>query len=109
MAYAERQFWLDTLIPGGEITHRQNFDRAAEQTGRNPEVFYQLPEVDNESLYLLHYFYEARSHQPLNYQEIQAWTVLTGRKLEYFEVRTLMLLEKLLQKVQLESNGDGKK
>jgi len=39
-------------------------------------------------------FYEVKSKDPITYQELKAWSDLTGRKLSSFEISTIMALDR---------------
>jgi hypothetical protein len=88
------------MVSGGKITNRENLKRVAEQTDRDPEKLYKLPEIPNEIAYLRRWFSTLRGKDPLTFSEIQAWDTLNGHGITPHEVDALMAIDHELIKIQ---------
>lgn len=84
---------MDCHVSGGKITNRKNLDRVAKQTGQDSRKLYALPEIDLELLYLFGYYCNVKGQEPLTFQELGAWTRLTGTELTPGEVDLLFMLD----------------
>lgn len=84
---------MGQLVTGGKITNKEHLDRVAKQTGRDPEKLYDLPEIEQELLYLFRHYCNVKGQEPLTFQELDAWTRLTGTELTPGEVDILFMLD----------------
>lgn len=86
---------MGSLVDGAKITNRKNLERVAKQTGRDLDTLLALPDVDEELLYLLNWFYELKqfSGECITYADIESWDRLNGYGVTPDEVKILLQLE----------------
>lgn len=102
--YAEKRFELAKDVDGSSL--HDHLDKVYEQTGEIPEEL-ELPEVDSMQMDIWEKFlslHRGRGHGingpcPLSYQDILAWTQVTRRSLEPWEVEVVMAVDQTYLRV----------
>lgn len=108
MEYARREFELDTGQPDGS-TLRQHSAAILKATGQVPEEYKSLP-MPSVLQHIWPWFMElSRSRSsggfgpnPVSYQEIRAWSELTGVRPDNIEVQCIQALDLTYLSVQAE-------
>lgn len=83
---------MDTKVKGANCTNRQSLAQVEKVKKLPPGALWKLPEVDPNIFYLWEYFAEVFAGRELSFQELAAWTSLTGKKLNPQEVEILRQL-----------------
>lgn len=79
------------------MTIKEHLIRAWRNTGRKPHELDAHGEMPARLAYLWRWFLELK--KPITYTEIEAWTRLTKREIERWEIRALMRLGAVLDEV----------
>lgn len=99
MDFGANEFKLAQKPKGSEQTNRQHFERIKKNTRRVvPELerSYRKPAV---LYYLWEWFCDIYQGVPITYQELAAWSGMTGTKLHLFEIDLLKRLTNLANNV----------
>ena len=68
-------------------------------TGVTPELLKNVPKIPEGMRYLVDWYYELQSSEPLNYREIQAWSEVTGKHIKPWEAELLASIDRILWRI----------
>lgn len=74
------------------------------QTGRKPRKL-ETPPIPEELAYLWGYYCAIKRGQPLTWQEVKAWSDMTGIPLRGWEAETIMRIESAVQRSITDDNA----
>jgi hypothetical protein len=84
---------------GSEKTIKQILTQEWERTGRKPAQL-DIEPIPEGMTYLVGLFWECKlSRDSLTWSEMESWLKVSNRELEFEEVRALMLMESIRQRV----------
>ncbi len=63
------------------------------KTGRMPGQLAEQPDLPEELDYILRWFYELRSHEPIKYAELASWSSLQPAKPQHWEIEVIKALD----------------
>lgn len=95
MAWAEKLVTLSKPVPGGltKLTELENLRVVWKVTGVKPTPLVELGSPPEELLYLWKWLRDFA--HPMSFSELDSWCRLHNRKLSYWEVDALMLLDRV--------------
>ena len=76
------------------------------QTGRKPRKL-ETPPIPEELAYLWGHYCSIKRGQPLSWQEVKAWSEMTGNPLRGWEAETIMRIESAVQRAIADDNAGG--
>lgn len=111
MEYAEKKFALDELVEG--VSLRSHLEQEEKVTGVTPQELL-MPEFPDVASHVWSYFlsiHQGRSYgisgpNPVSYQDIEAWSRLTGWTLTPWELSAVKKLDAVFLSKR-EENDDG--
>lgn len=96
------------MIPkGSKLTLRVSLEHVAKQLGRKPLQLELLSQIDlpEDTAYLWGWYGELFNGGKLTYQELDAWSRLTRRRLLPWEVKVLKTLDLIYLRTQHDGRG----
>ena len=74
--------------------------QVAKTLGRKPKQLADAPELPEELAYIWEWFREVFAGEPLSYVEMQAWSTMSGKRVQGWEAELIKSLDRIFWKVQ---------
>jgi hypothetical protein len=93
--FANRSFFLSSIVPGGKQTQREVLAHVAKQKKIDLSELTKLPKLPASIGYIWGWFCEVNTNEKLKYSELLSWSQVTQKELSIFEVETITNLNHL--------------